>query len=581
MSGSLLGGPASTIPMDVAGGGGPSSPPAGGANSALGQFSQVMGIQQQINTQRNFSRAFNAQQRAGQIISSYPDLETGLEAARKDPTVAQAPEVLNSFAELGRTSAQTKGIDLANNQTGLQAVMKAMSAAIVAPEKAKQYFDSAWSSLPPGVQKGDKAAADQLFNAITDGGKASGAEIQRNLVAQSGAAGFSPDMLSAITGTGPLNVDLGDYVAIGGRSLLSGQPVGAPTLLGKGLPEQVATVPKEDGGTKAIVVGGGRGIQSGGVRSGGGGGGGTSSSDSPPPSVLNMTADDVVNNLMPKKAGRGSSTSSPSSPQSSQSSQSANVLGASPGTYSQGLQKGMVDYTTDLNNRVSEGYRMINSIAESRDALRDFKPGAGKSTYAKIAEVFQALGAKQELVDRINAGDMGASQDMAKQAATNAMTQLRAAADTGKITGGEYDIFMKNTPNPDTDPRAIEKIYNYWSRVHQENVVQQQALGNYAKTGQPIERWPQVWNDIRTKLGYAQPVITQGGAALENKLPQGTTVVPGTKPGSLGQVSESEAETKKATPSYGKSDEVVKDFKAGKISREDAKRLLIQNGWAK
>ena len=54
MSGSLLGGSAATIPMDVAGGGGPSAPPAGGVGTALGQVGQLLGVQQQLNQQKLF-----------------------------------------------------------------------------------------------------------------------------------------------------------------------------------------------------------------------------------------------------------------------------------------------------------------------------------------------------------------------------------------------------------------------------------------------------------------------------------------------------------------------------------------------
>ena len=220
--------------MDVAGGGGPSAPPAGGVGTALGQVGQILGVQQQLNQQKLFQLQYGARVRAGQIISAAPDLETGLEQARQDPAVAAAPDVLNQFREMQQTLTHTQGMQLEQNTNGLQAVMKAASAAINDPSKTRQYFEMALSSLPPEIRARDMPAASQLFAAVTDGGRADGPTMQQNLMGIYGAAGGTPAGLQTMTGVTGYDANAGDRIVIGGRSLLTGNPVGKPGEIGTG-----------------------------------------------------------------------------------------------------------------------------------------------------------------------------------------------------------------------------------------------------------------------------------------------------------------------------------------------------------
>ena len=105
---------------------------------------------------------------------------------------------------------------------------------------------------------------------------------------------------------------------------------------------------------------------------------------------------------------------------------------------------------------------MVNiSSEELKEALSKFKPGAGTSTMVGLSQKLQAIGAPQSLVDKIAGGDLSAAQETQKFLARSVMDNLKVAAQGDPTRVAEIDNFVKNFPQFDTDPRAINKFIEF------------------------------------------------------------------------------------------------------------------------
>lgn len=537
-----MSGSAATIPMDVMGGGGPSSPPASPGGLNLGMFDQILGLQQKLNTQKMFQAQFGARQKAGQIISSAPDLETGLAQAAQDPSVAAfGGEVLNSYRQMQQTLTATQGMQQEQNAHGLQAIVKAAAASINNPsqDNLAKNFNTALASMPPEIRARDKEAATSLWHSLTDG-VTSGDDLRKNLIGQFGAAGGTPEALQTMVGARPVSENLGNRMVFGNQSLFTGGMT-PQTSLGTGLAPQVTEVPTATGGIQKVIVGGG-----------GASGGSPSDGRGMPSAQGNALVGGAQNAPASAPSGGNSLGGTPIGPPS---------LGKADTEYQSGVGKDMADYRKNLNENVTAGNNIMASISQARDAMQQFRPGAGAETYTQLGKLVQAFGGSQQLVDKVSNGNLAASQEMQKQMVGTAMGQVKQQMDgQGRITQAEFQEFRKNNPNIDTDPRAIEKIFNFWTQTHNRNVEEQKQLSSFKGN---IGDWPAVWQDRQQQLGYTNPVQTQGGAALAATQPQGQAQAQGTKPGA-----------------YAKPEDVISAYKSGKLDRDAAKRLLQSNGWA-
>jgi hypothetical protein len=155
----------------------------------------------------------------------------------------------------------------------------------------------------------------------------------------------------------------------------------------------------------------------------------------------------------------------------------------------------MADYEKGLNGRVSSGQDLMMRINESRDALSKFQAGGGMEVRQNLAKTAQAFGAPQSLVDRIAGGDLSAAQEFQKLSAQQAMEALKQAmGGSGRISQAEFKVFQQNNPNLDTDPRAIEKVFNFATKVYQRDKSEQDALSGYKRIpGADITAFPNWW----------------------------------------------------------------------------------------
>jgi hypothetical protein len=160
----------------------------------------------------------------------------------------------------------------------------------------------------------------------------------------------------------------------------------------------------------------------------------------------------------------------------------------------EGLNTGGIAYKNSLDTTVQTGNDLMTRIAESRNAMEQFKPGMGAEARLNAARAAQALGMPDGLVNAINAGDVSAKQEFQKLSAQQAMETLKSAmGGSGRITQAEFKVFQQNNPNIELDPKAITKIYDFAEKTHRRNVAEQASLNSYLKDGGNISQWPSEW----------------------------------------------------------------------------------------
>lgn len=422
---------------------------AGTANplSTLGTLSEV---QNRLNANRLFQQEFNAKQLAGQIISQAPDLETGMAQLYQNPDVAAfAPAIINNIRQTQSTMMDIATKQQALNTSSLSTVLHNTGAALASGDVSalSDSINAGLALVPKEAQAATRSAVGSLVQSLGEGlpadPQAAHAMLQKRSAALMLQSGFTPDSVAAAMGTT--------------LPAISFQPIGPGG----------ATVPVQTGG-----FGGGAGV---------------------PVSIAGQAA------------GGNSLTGT--------SATDANGAGgvSGPGMAQQQFMtdrgKQMAQYATELDDAVKNGNVLMQTIQEAREAQQNFKAGGGASVYAHIAQVAQAFGAPNELVDRIANGDLSASQEFSKIANNFVMGQLRQSLQGiggSRINQQEFAAFTKNNPNLETDPRAIDKIFQFWSRQHNYNVAEQQSLAEHLK--QPnfdITTWPAQWQ----KIAQAQHMV--------------------------------------------------------------------------
>ena len=92
-------------------------------------------------------------------------------------------------------------------------------------------------------------------------------------------------------------------------------------------------------------------------------------------------------------------------------------------------------------------------------------------------------------MDRLAGGDLSAVQEFQKFAAQEALQTMQQSlsSDSGPQAKGNriaMELFIKNNPNISTDPRAIEKIFNFQTDLHNDALRQSDFYSDYVKRNQ-------------------------------------------------------------------------------------------------
>lgn len=170
----------------------------------------------------------------------------------------------------------------------------------------------------------------------------------------------------------------------------------------------------------------------------------------------------------------------------------------------------MADYVKRLDTTVQTMGQNLKSLEPAYDALKQIKAGGGAGTYARLGELAQAFGAPPDLVDKISNGNLAASQEFEKLMVNTTMSQIQSQLPDGsRIAQQEFFTFNKNNPNLNTDPRAIEKIFNFWTKIYNQSADEQKTFADERKKpGFDVQDWPSIWQGLARKKGYINTNVT-------------------------------------------------------------------------
>lgn len=436
--------------------------PPQAANNPLQMVGQFANIQNALNQNRLFQQSFAARQRAGEIMATAPDTETGLNDLYRDPLVAPfAPQIINTVREGQQTAANiaklhqdTLRSQYETAQSGLGAFYKTLGPVMQDPSQWNSIVEANLSVMPPELRARVAPAFESIRKGLV-GDNPTRDVFQGRIAGLMMAGGIHKDDIAAQAGT--VLPQFVDITTPSGQkqTVLTGGPVaGAGSLRPLGSPPMG---------------------QAGGTVSGTGGVGSPNSTISP-------------------LAGSGGNIP-------------YQTLSTGPTItqqkYAEARAADMAKYQQNLDDTVNNGRALMMNIQEARDAMKNFKPGAGATMFMHIGQVAQFFGASPDLIHRIIGGDLGAMQEFQKLMVNTTTGQMKQQIGVNgtRYSQMELQTFMQNNPHLDTDPDAINKIFNFWTKIHSFNSLEQSRMNQYLDKGGDISKWPAVWNATAQKEG--------------------------------------------------------------------------------
>jgi hypothetical protein len=135
-----------------------------------------------------------------------------------------------------------------------------------------------------------------------------------------------------------------------------------------------------------------------------------------------------------------------------------------------------------INKNLTGAEAIQMRIDETTKALKDFKTGPGTPTIMKMAGMAKAFG-MEDVADRMMGGGKGAfaaAQEFEKLMVPHSMELLRQTlGGQGRITNLEFEKFAAANPNLETDPKALEKIFNFSKKLNDLAKLEAYALEEY------------------------------------------------------------------------------------------------------
>ena len=139
------------------------------------------------------------------------------------------------------------------------------------------------------------------------------------------------------------------------------------------------------------------------------------------------------------------------------------------------------EYQKDLTNRVAGGTQIDMRLNEAENLMKSFKAGAGARTYVDIAQKLQAVGAPQDLVDKVAKGDLSAAQSLNKFIAQSVTAGIGAMQ--GNPTANMMNDYLKNNPDIASDPRALQRFIDFAHKQNEMAYDEQRYLLEKSKSG--------------------------------------------------------------------------------------------------
>jgi predicted SnoaL-like aldol condensation-catalyzing enzyme len=164
------------------------------------------------------------------------------------------------------------------------------------------------------------------------------------------------------------------------------------------------------------------------------------------------------------------------------------------------------EYQKDLTTRVASATQNEMRLNEAENLMKEFKPGAGSRTYVDIAQKLQAVNAPQSLVDSVAKGDLSAAQSLNKFIA---QTVIQAATSTPG-TAESINRYIRDNPDIGSDPRALERFFEFTRKQNAIPIEEQQFLLEKAKKGNlnPDTHVAEAQQHILEKFAQKQNTVT-------------------------------------------------------------------------
>lgn len=187
----------------------------------FGRMEQMANIRNLMNQNNLFQQTFQAKQKAGQIMATAPDVNTGLQRLQADPTTAAfAPELMNTYRQLDLTNTQVQSNQQTMYSSGMHSVMQALPSAYTDMSSFDKAMGVQIGTLSPMTQQylKDTGAIQSLRSAMFDDlpkdQKAAQQAYKMRWNALMLGAGFSPEAIQQITSK-PSTVEAGGKIYTG------------------------------------------------------------------------------------------------------------------------------------------------------------------------------------------------------------------------------------------------------------------------------------------------------------------------------------------------------------------------------
>lgn len=184
------------------------------------------------------------------------------------------------------------------------------------------------------------------------------------------------------------------------------------------------------------------------------------------------------------------------------------------------------EYAKNLQVRSQAANDWLQRSTEMRGILDEFKAGAGSTTYAQIAQKLQAIGAPDDLVNKVGNGDLSATQSLQKFMASSIMSAARQSAE-GSPFASEVKNFEANNPSVNSDPKTLKRFIDFYDRIAGASLKENEAMAQAKEQGlYNPGTWQADWQRIAQKEGILPK--TPSSKANESSKQQKTIVREGT-----------------------------------------------------
>lgn len=191
----------------------------------------------------------------------------------------------------------------------------------------------------------------------------------------------------------------------------------------------------------------------------------------------------------------------------------------------EGMGGDFADYHKNLASKAASMRDLQGRFKEMREAIQGFQPGQAGVYRAMLGgwlkEVGGTLGLSAEqsdaLATRMAKGDIADAQVYQKLAVQGAMEALRAAQEKGQITQGEFNVFSKNNPSIDMDPKALDKMLNFSTQQYLKTSTELQGATDWRAAGNDLPSWQAEWNKRSQAVNPPQNATGQAKGSLQPK----------------------------------------------------------------